>query len=129
MGSVLDLAPKAAPEHDSLIFATNDMGDLRGLYHREGDGEYRLCAAWRVNMREPITALATADLDGDGMTEAIVGTRRGNVRVVSATGEIAASADSNSGAVADLCITGDAGAPQITVGRADGTVQRLRLAR
>lgn len=127
MGSVLHLAAGVSAEHDPLIFATNDMGDLRGLYHREADAGLRLRVAWRVNMREPITALAAADLTGDGMIEAVVGTNAGKVRVVSGTGETLAVAEGHPADVVGLVITGDAGGREIVVGRADGSVERLRL--
>ncbi len=41
-------------------------------------------------MREPIRAAA---VDGDDLAEAIIGTKRENVKGVSATGEIAAAAN------------------------------------
>ncbi|MFO8079264.1 MAG: hypothetical protein R6V07_03055 [Armatimonadota bacterium] len=127
MGSVLHLAAGVSAEHDPLIFATNDMGDLRGLYHRDADAGLRLRVAWRVNMGESITALAVTDLTGDGTTEAVVGTRGGNLRVVSAAGATLAAVDGHPAGVVGLVITGDAGGREIVVGRADGSVERMRL--
>jgi hypothetical protein len=129
MGSVLHLAGGVAAEHDPLIFATNDMGDLRGLYHRLSDANYRLRVAWRINLREPITSLAAADLTGDGMTEAVVGTGRGNLRVISSSGELLASADSHCGAAIEVCIASGETGPEVIAGRSDGVVERLRPAR
>jgi len=129
VGPVLHLLAGRSAEHDPLLIATNDMADVRGVYRRAADTDapYRLREAWRVSAREPITSAVATDLDGDGLTETVVGTRRGNITVVSSAGEIVATADVNRAAVVGLCVLAGA-EPQIVVARSDGTVERLRLA-
>ncbi len=128
VGPVLHLLAGRSAEHDPLLIATNDMADVRGVYHREGDAPYRLREAWRTSVREPITAAVATDLDGDGLTETVVGTRRGKVTVVSSAGEIIAVADLNRPAVVGICILPGAD-PRIVVARGDGSVERLVLER
>jgi len=130
VGPVLHLLAGRSPEHDPLLIATNDMADVRAAYHRmeDADAPYRLRQAWRVSVGAPITAAIVADLDGDGFTETIVGTRRGSIVVISSTGEIMAKADGTGAAVSSLCVSGGAEA-RIVVGRGDGRIERLRLAR
>ncbi|MGD9495304.1 MAG: hypothetical protein AB7Y46_03230 [Armatimonadota bacterium] len=128
VGPVLHLLAGRSAEHDPLLIATNDMADVRALYHREGDAPYRLREAWRASVREPITAAVAADLDGDGLTEIIVGTRRGNARIISSAGEILASANAWRGAVTAIGVLGGA-PPQIVLARSDGSVQWLCLQR
>lgn len=130
VGPVLHLLAGRSEEHDPLLIATNDMADVRGVYHRTADTDapYRLRQAWRASVAAPITATVVADLDGDGFTETIVGTRRGSVMVISSTGELVAKADVNRAAVTSLCVIGGA-EPRIVVGRSDGSLERLRLER
>ena len=80
-----------------------------------------------MSVREPITAAVGADLTGDDLAEAIVGTRRGSV-VVTGAGEIIGRVGGAQATVADVCVV-DRGEPQIVLVRADGAVQRLRLVR
>jgi len=126
-GSALHLFVGRSAEHDPLIIVTNDTCDVRGVYHRTADSGYRLRQAWRLNVREAITAAAVFDLDDDGLTEVIVGTKRGNVKVISSEGELLAAADAFRGAVNDLVIVPGRGGPEIAVARQDGSVERLRL--
>ncbi|GEM_PF-1868461 len=129
VGPVLHLLQGRSAEHDPLLIATNDMADVRGVYHSASDtgDPYRLREAWRVSVGAPITAAITTDLTGDGLTETIVGTRRGSVAVISSEGETIGEADVNASPVTAICVAGDG--PDINVIRADGAVQRLRPAR
>ena len=55
VGSVLHLLAGRSAEHDPLLIATNDMADVRGVYHRTGDTDapYRLRQAWRGSRSRP----------------------------------------------------------------------------
>jgi hypothetical protein len=126
-GSVLHLLLGRSAQHDPLIIATNDTCDVRAFHHRDGDHPCRLRQAWRLSVREPITAADVFDLDDDGLTEVMVGTRRGNVKVVSCDGELLAAADVFRGAVTGLAVLPGPDGPEIAVAREDGGVERLRL--
>ncbi len=105
-----------------LVIVPTDTWDIWALQHREGDAPARLHPAWRENVREPITAAAVADLTGDGTGEVLIGTKRGNVRLLSAQGRWLAAALTWGAPVRSLVWTGDA----VAVGQADGTVRWLQ---
>lgn len=125
-GSILDLLVGRSAEHDPLLIATTDAADVRGLYHRmeDTDSPQRLRQAWRLYMREPMTAAPAADLDADDLTETIIGTKRGNVRVLSAGGEVVARADQHSAPVSALVPLPHS---QVAVAHEDGTIELLRI--
>lgn len=68
-GSVRHLRRGRSAEHDPLITVTNDCYDVLGFYHHPDDEACSLREAWRLNLREPITAAAAFDLDEDGSVE------------------------------------------------------------
>lgn len=125
-GAVRQMFAGRSAEHDPLIIVTTETADVRGLYHRMADTAtpHRLRQAWYTPVEEPITASDAADLTGDGLTETVVGTRAGNVRIIDSEGEIIARADSHGAPLSSITILSDG---RIVAARGDGTVSVLRF--
>lgn len=121
-GSCVALASWAPAEGPPIIFSADNMGTVtaRRAQPPRGDEWIMFDVLWTQVIGRKVSRLGTADLDGDGRPELLVGLRDGGVRVLDAlSGEaVAASAQTGSPVVG----FGEDG-ERLLVLHADGLVQ------